>query len=132
MASAYTVFANNGELSETHFIRKIVDASGAVIVDNTTPSKSRIMSKKTSKEMTSMMLGVYNSGTGRYAKPDGYQVAGKSGSTEVPDSYGYGTKDQWLIGYTPDIVVATWMGYDKTDQEHFMKNTSIDGLAPIF
>ncbi|USG02098.1 PBP1A family penicillin-binding protein [Latilactobacillus sakei] len=132
MASAYTGFANNGELSETHFIRKIVDASGAVIVDNTTPSKSRIMSKKTSKEMTSMMLGVYNSGTGRYAKPDGYQVAGKSGSTEVPDSYGYGTKDQWLIGYTPDIVVATWMGYDKTDQEHFMKNTSIDGLAPIF
>lgn len=132
MASAYTAFANNGELSETHFIRKIVDASGAVIVDNTTPSKSRIMSKKTSKEMTSMMLGVYNSGTGRYAKPDGYQVAGKSGSTEVPDSYGYGTKDQWLIGYTPDIVVATWMGYDKTDQEHFMKNTSIDGLAPIF
>ncbi|MFB5926551.1 PBP1A family penicillin-binding protein [Latilactobacillus sakei] len=132
MASAYTAFANNGELSETHFIRKIVDASGAVIVDNTTPSKSRIMSKKTSKEMTSMMLDVYNSGTGRYAKPDGYQVAGKSGSTEVPDSYGYGTKDQWLIGYTPDIVVATWMGYDKTDQEHFMKNTSIDGLAPIF
>ena len=132
MASAYTAFANNGELSETYFIRKIVDASGAVIVDNTTPSKSRIMSKKTSKEMTSMMLGVYNSGTGRYAKPDGYQVAGKSGSTEVPDSYGYGTKDQWLIGYTPDIVVATWMGYDKTDQEHFMKNTSIDGLAPIF
>jgi len=132
MASAYTAFANNGVLSETHFIRKIVDASGAVIVDNTTPSKSRIMSKKTSKEMTSMMLGVYNSGTGRYAKPDGYQVAGKSGSTEVPDSYGYGTKDQWLIGYTPDIVVATWMGYDKTDQEHFMKNTSIDGLAPIF
>ena len=132
MASAYTAFANNGELSETHFIRKIVDASGAVIVDNTTPSKSRIMSKKTSKEMTSMMLGVYNSGTGRYAKPDGYQVAGKSGSTEVPDSYGYGTKDQWLIGYTPEIVVATWMGYDKTDQEHFMKNTSIDGLAPIF
>ncbi|AUX11504.1 carboxypeptidase [Latilactobacillus sakei] len=132
MASAYTAFANNGELSETHFIRKIVDASGAVIVDNTTPSKSRIMSQKTAKEMTSMMLGVYNSGTGRYAKPDGYQVAGKSGSTEVPDSYGYGTKDQWLIGYTPDIVVATWMGYDKTDQEHFMKNTSIDGLAPIF
>lgn len=132
MASAYTAFANNGELSETHFIRKIVDASGAAIVDNTTPSKSRIMSQKTAKEMTSMMLGVYNSGTGRYAKPDGYQVAGKSGSTEVPDSYGYGTKDQWLIGYTPDIVVATWMGYDKTDQEHFMKNTSIDGLAPIF
>ena len=35
-------------------------------------------------------------------------------------------------GYTPDIVVATWMGYDKTDQSHFMTNTSIDGLAPIF
>lgn len=132
MASAYTAFANNGQLAETHFIRKIVDASGAVIVDNTDNEKTQIMSQKTAKEMTSMMLGVYNSGTGRYAKPDGYQVAGKSGSTEVPASYGYGTKDQWLIGYTPDIVVATWMGYDKTDQNHFMKNTSIDGLAPIF
>ncbi|SPC37636.1 PBP1A family penicillin-binding protein [Latilactobacillus fuchuensis] len=132
MASAYTAFANDGELSETHFIRKIVDASGAVVVDNTENSKTRIMTKKTAKEMTSMMLGVYNNGTGKYAKPDGYQVAGKSGSTEVPASYGFGTKDQWLIGYTPDIVVATWMGYDKTDQSHFMTNTSIDGLAPIF
>lgn len=132
MASAYTAFANDGELVETHFIKKIVDASGKVVVDNTQPSTKRIMTSKVATEMTSMMLDVYNSGTGVNAKPAGYKIAGKTGSTEVPTSYGYGTKDQWVIGYTPDIVVATWMGFDKTDKDHFMHSTSVNGVSPIF
>ena len=58
---AYTAFANDGNF-ETHFIRKIVDASGAVVVDNT---KSKASYDQEAKEMTSMMLGVYNR-TGKY------------------------------------------------------------------
>lgn len=121
MAQAYTAFANNGKMTTTHFITKIVDATGAVIVDNTKVKTKTVLSQKTADTMTSMMLGVFNQGTGVVAKPDGYTVAGKTGTTEVPDSYPTsGAKDQWVVGYTPDIVVSTWVGYDKTDESHYL------------
>ncbi|MQS44507.1 PBP1A family penicillin-binding protein [Companilactobacillus mishanensis] len=132
MARAYTAFANEGKLSSTHFITKIVDATGTVVVDNTDNTTKQIISKDTAKEMTSMMLGVYNEGTGRTAKPSGYDIAGKTGSTEVPRSYGYGTKDQWMIGYTPDIVVASWIGFDETNTTHYLPGVSETGVAPLF
>ncbi|MFD1672715.1 PBP1A family penicillin-binding protein [Agrilactobacillus yilanensis] len=132
MARAYTAFANEGKLANTHFIRKVVDATGAVIVDNSDLKSKQIISKKNAKEMTSMMLDVFNNGTGQTAKPSRYQVAGKTGSTEVPSSYGYGTKDQWIVGYTPNLVVATWIGFDSTDANHFLAGTSEQGVAPIF
>lgn len=83
--------------------------------------------------MTSMMLGVFNNGTGADAKPYGYQVAGKTGSTEA-DNTGSSdaTKDKWIIGYTPDLVVATWEGFDSTSQAHHLENLSGTGVGPLF
>src|SRR5699024_2811334 len=52
MARAYTAFANEGKLANTHFITKIVDSTGTVIVDNTNNSTKQIISKNTAKEMT--------------------------------------------------------------------------------
>ncbi|MCI1891345.1 MAG: PBP1A family penicillin-binding protein [Schleiferilactobacillus harbinensis] len=132
MARAYSAFANGGKLPDTHFITKIVDATGAVVVDNTQTSAKQIMTQKTVNDMTSMMLAVFSSGTGASAKPYGYTVAGKTGSTEGENSWGYGTKDQWIVGYTPDITVATWVGFDNTDANHFLKGLSEQGVAPIF
>ncbi|WP_057768797.1 PBP1A family penicillin-binding protein [Lactobacillus selangorensis] len=133
MAHAYTAFANNGKMADDHFITKIVDATGATIVDNTKVKNKTVLSKSNATEMTSMMMDVFKgNGTGASAKPDGYTVAGKTGSTQVPNSYGYGTKDQWLVGYTPDIVVATWIGFDQTDQSHFLQGTSESGVAKIW
>ncbi|UQS84370.1 transglycosylase domain-containing protein [Bombilactobacillus thymidiniphilus] len=133
MARAYTAFANQGKLANTHFITKIVDATGAVIAQNSDQTSRPIISKSTAQTMTSLMLGVFNEGTGQNAKPYGYKVAGKTGSTEVPQSYSAkGTKDQWIVGYTPDIVVATWVGFDKTDKNHFMQENSEQGVAPLF
>ncbi len=107
MTSAYTAFANGGKKTTAHFITKIVDASGNVVVDNTKTKTKKIMSASVAKEMTSMMLGTYNSGTGAAAKPYGYSVAGKTGSTQADYSTGSGTKDQWMIAYTPDNVITT-------------------------
>lgn len=133
MAKAYTAFANNGNIvDQTSFITKIVDASGKVLVDNTQAKTHRVISENTAKEMTSMLLGVFQNGTGVSAQPYGSKVAGKTGSTEVPNDYGYGTKDQWIVGYTPDIVVSTWLGFDKTDKTHFMEGISESGVAPVF
>lgn len=133
MAQAYTAFANDGKLATAHFITKITDVNGNVIVDNTQTNK-QIISSQTAKTMTSMMLGVFNYGTGATAKPIGYQVAGKTGSTEVNKDWGQGsgTKDQWVIGYTTDVVVATWMGFDKTDANHYMSGYSESELGAVY
>ena len=132
MASAYTAFANNGKKTTSHFITKIVDASGKTIVDNTNTSSKQIMSAKVAKEMTSMMLGVYNSGTGAAAKPYGYTIAGKTGSTQADYATGSGTKDQWMIAYTPDVVVTTWIGFDTTNSTHYLKSLSENQLSSLF
>ncbi|AKP66787.1 PBP1A family penicillin-binding protein [Companilactobacillus ginsenosidimutans] len=133
MAKAYTAFANEGKMADTHFITKIVDATGTVIVDNSNNNTKQIINKDTAKEMTSMMLGVYNEGTGAAAKPSGYKIAGKTGSTEVPKSWGAnGTRDQWMVGYTPDVVVTSWIGFDPNNSTHFIQGANENGIAPLF
>lgn len=131
LARAYSAFASGGNLPQTHFIRKIVDASGTVIYQSNAKSQS-IMTKSVAKEMTSMMIGTFTHGTAVNAKPSGFTVAGKTGSSEVPSSWGYGTKDQWLVGYTPDVVLATWTGFEYTDKQHYLSGTSEDGVSKIF
>lgn len=133
MARAYCAFANNGNLpDQAYVITKITDANGKVLGQNHQTANHRIMSENTSKEMTSMLLDVFTQGTGQSAQPAGYQVAGKTGSTEVPNSYGFGTKDQWIVGYTPDVVLATWVGFDKTDEQHFMHGVSETGVTHLY
>lgn len=133
LAGAYTAFANNGTRTDTHYIRKIVDASGNVIVDNPKVSTHKVMTPKVAKQMTSMMLGVFNSGTGVDAKPYGYSVAGKTGSTEADDTGdGDATRDKWIVGYTPDVVLTTWEGFDSTNKDHHLGNLSGTGVGPLF
>ncbi len=131
MAAAYGVFANEGMRAEPHLIRKIVDANGAVIVDHTQPKEKRVTSKKVAQDMTDLLLGVFTDGTGVAAQPYGYQMAGKTGTTEnvnIDDQ----SKDQWVIGYTPDVVVATWIGFDESSEEHYLTGTSAMGVAQLF
>lgn len=133
MARAYSAFANKGNLpNNSYFITKITDASGKVLAENHNPGTHRIISTNTAKEMTTMLLGVFSNGTGASAQPSGYRVAGKTGSTEVPNSYGFGTKDQWIVGYTPDVVIATWVGFDRTNREHYMHGISETGITRLY
>ena len=133
MARAYSAFANNGNLpNNSYFITKITDASGRVLAQNNNSGTHRIISENTAKEMTTMLLGVFRNGTAQSAQPNGFQVAGKTGSTEVPNSYGFGTKDQWIVGYTPDIVLATWVGFDRTNREHYMQGVSETGITRLY
>lgn len=131
MASAYTTFANAGVRSQARFVTKIVDATGAIIVDNTTPKQNRVTSPQVADQMTSMLLAVFApGGGGSHASPTNYQIAGKTGTTEsVSDQVG--SRDQWMIGYTPNIVVATWMGFDDSSQ-HLLAASSSGGIAPLF
>lgn len=131
MASAYSAFANGGVKYDAHFIRKIVDSSGKTIVDNEDVDSTRVISEKVANEMTSMMIDVYKNGTGASAKPYGYTIAGKTGSTQ-----GNGVNptaadtDRWYIGYTPDVVVATWVGFDSN--RNSIENAGTRGGSALF
>lgn len=117
LAQAYTSFANGGNMSEAHFITRIEDASGRVLVNTVKPKQTRLWSAKVTNEMTSMLMGVYTNGTGMAADPSGYQVAGKTGTTEFSSKNDSGNTtgeatDSWAVAYTPDIVNVTWTGND--------------------
>lgn len=133
LATAYTAFANDGKLASAHYITKIVDASGKIIVTNENAKKKQIISKKVAKEMTSMLIGVFSDGTGKTAKPAGYTVAGKTGSTSADVVNGEDSeRDKWIVGYTPDVVVATWEGYDTTDESHVLPDSSYVNTNTLF
>lgn len=131
LAEAYSAYPNEGERMESHIITKIVGPTGNVIAEYKEKSV-RVTSKRVAEEMTSMLLNVVESGTGQATKIDGLPIAGKTGSTQLPYNDIIGTKDQWFVGYTPTIVGAVWIGYDKTDRQHYLPNSSAQTVVPIF
>ena len=79
--------------------------------------------------MNRMLLNVFTDGTGQSVQPAGYEVAGKTGTTGTQT--GSGNTDQWLVGYTPDLVIASWQGYDKTDENHYLKTSTTAGIGQV-
>ena len=130
MADAFSTFSNGGSRYDSHLITKIVGPTGNIIVEHK-QEKTKVTSKAVTDEMTSMLLNVVESGTGRRAYMPGVQIAGKTGSTQLPFG-GNGTKDQWMVGYTPNLVGAIWIGFDQTDQQHYLPSSSSTNVVPIF
>jgi penicillin-binding protein 2A len=131
MAEAYSVFPNGGERIDGHSIVKIVSPNGAVVAE-WKGSGVKVTEKEVADKVTTLLLDVVENGTGRAAQIPGREVAGKTGSTQVPIDGITGVKDQWFVGYTPELVGAIWVGYDKTDSEHYLTTTSSEGAALIF
>lgn len=78
-----------------------------------------------------MMLGTFSNGSAVNANVYGYTLAGKTGTTETdfnPDLSG----DQWVIGYTPDVVISQWIGFNKTDENHYLTDSSAGTASTIF
>ena len=129
IASAYTAFANKGVQVEPHFITKIVDATGAVVVDNTEPKQKRVLSEQVNDDMNRMLLNVFSNGNAQNVQPAGYAIAGKTGTTQT--SSGTGSTDQWIVGYTPDLVIASWQGFDEASDEHYLQSYTTTGIGPV-
>ncbi|MGD6857236.1 transglycosylase domain-containing protein [Bacillus infantis] len=131
LAEAYAAFPNQGKRHDGHFITKIVGPTGNVIAERKKKTV-KVTSKAAAREMTSMLLNVVESGTGQRTRIKDVQIAGKTGSTQLPYNDIDGTKDQWFVGYTPSLVGAVWLGYDKTDREHYLSTSSSETVVPIF
>ncbi|WP_066394533.1 transglycosylase domain-containing protein [Neobacillus mesonae] len=131
MAEAFSVFPNNGMRVNAHVIRKIVDANGNVVAEWKGKSV-RVTTKAVADDMTTMLMGVVEEGTGKAAQIPGRETAGKTGSTQVPIQGINGLKDQWFVGYTPQLVGAVWVGYDQTDAKHYITPVNGTGAAVVF
>ncbi len=105
MAQAYGVLATGGILHDSVVVSKIVDKNGVTIYEAPQQGE-RVLSEEVAGAATKVLQGVFNTseGTANSARlASGQPVAGKTGTAE--NFY-----DHWLVGYTPDLVCATWLG----------------------
>lgn len=125
MAEAFGVFANDGVRHKAHAITRIESADGQVLAEfNQSEGSEKVTEPETARTMTAMLEGVIKDGTGRSAELKGRPLAGKSGTTQMQGMTGYAAKDNWFVGYTPQLVGSVWLGYDKSDSNHYLSTSS--------
>ena len=144
MTAAYAVMANGGRKITPSLIDRVQDRYGKTvfkheerqcpdcraeawrgqpepdIIDN----REQILDPYTAYQITSMMEGVVQRGTATKLKELGRPVAGKTGTTNDE-------RDAWFVGYTPDLVVGVYVGFD-TPRPMGRGGTGGQLAAPIF
>ncbi len=112
LTSAYGTFANSGIHVAPVAIIKVLDRNGK-IMEEARPETKQVMKRSSAEELTSMLMGVVQRGTGTRANI-GRPAAGKTGTTS---DY----LDAWFVGYVPDLVCGVWVGCDD--------NASLGGMT---
>ncbi|HWJ76256.1 MAG TPA: penicillin-binding protein 1A [Kaistia sp.] len=125
MVAGYSVFANGGRQVKPTLIDRIQDRFGKTIFKHeervcdgcdadswnnqdepvVTDNREQVLDPMTAYQVTSMLEGVVQRGTATVVKQVGKPIAGKTGTS---NDY----KDAWFIGYSPDLVVGVFIGYD--------------------
>jgi len=126
MVSAYSMFDNGGKRIIPTFIDRIQDRYGRTVYkhdqrecrgcsaekwqNQNEPSlvdrREQVIDPMTAYQITSMMEGVVQRGTATVVKQVGKPIAGKTGTTNDE-------KDAWFVGFSPDVAVGVYLGYDK-------------------
>jgi penicillin-binding protein 1A len=127
MVTAYSMFANGGRRVKSTLIDRIQDRYGHTIFKHDAREcrgcdapdgwknqpepqlvdrREQVLDAMTAYQITSMMEGVVQAGTATVVREVGKPIAGKTGTTNDE-------KDAWFIGFSPDIVVGIYVGYDK-------------------
>lgn len=130
MAEAFGTFANDGNRIQSHTILRIEAADGSILAERKNEPATKVTSSEIAQLMTAMLKGVVEQGSGKSAAITGREVAGKTGTTEMPGVAG-GARDNWFVGYTPQLVGAVWLGYDNPDASHYL-TTSSKAAAVVF
>ena len=144
MTAAYSMLVNGGKRIRPTLIDRIQDRSGSTIfrhdqrvcegcnaekwanqpeprlVDN----REQVLDPLTAYQMVSILEGVVNAGTATVVKSVGKPLAGKTGTTND-------AKDVWFVGFSPDLAVGVYMGFDKP-KSLGTSATAGQYAAPIF
>lgn len=127
LTNAYGMIANGGRRISPWFIERIDDRNGTTIFRRDTrlcqgcvlaegtaatavaptieDERERVLDPRVAYQMTSLLQGVVQRGTGTAAKVLNRPVAGKTGTTNE-------SRDTWFVGFTPDVAVGTFVGFD--------------------
>ncbi|MBN2527212.1 MAG: hypothetical protein JXR76_12530 [Deltaproteobacteria bacterium] len=119
MATALSTIANGGKLMKPNLIRKVTDAEGEIILENTPTVRRRVISRRTARLVTDMMTAVTEEGgTGSEAALEGYLVAGKTGTAQKSTgAHGYRDKEKF---------VASFFGFVPADNPRMVISVVID------
>ena len=104
MVSALNVIANGGKLLRPHITREIRDSNGSVIKKIYPIEVRQVLHPQVARQMTDILVGVVEGGSGRRARVEGYRVAGKTGTAQKaePDGKGYAGKEiMSFMGFLP-------------------------------
>ncbi len=107
LVAAYATFANGGLRVHPRLVRRIEAADGTVLWSAEIVPPDTTMDPRDAFQLTSMLRGVVDEGTGRVLRDMGVKgpVAGKTGTTN-------NAADVWFVGFTPSLVAGVWFGYD--------------------
>lgn len=106
LVRAFGVFANQGIRTTPFAVLRIRDAYGQTL-NEPPPILEDVLSPQTAYLTTSLLTSVVDHGTAYAIRQLGFTLAaaGKTGTTDD-------NTDVWFIGYTPDLVLGVWVGYD--------------------
>jgi penicillin-binding protein 1A len=127
MVTAYSMIANGGRRVKPTLIDRIQDRYGHTIFKHDAREcrgcdapdgwknqaepqlvdrREQVLDTMTAYQITSMLEGVVQAGTATVVREVGKPIAGKTGTTND-------AKDAWFVGFSPDVAVAIYLGYDK-------------------
>jgi penicillin-binding protein 1B len=112
ITSAFGAFAHEGLFIAPTPLQAVMTQEGDPAWHHT-PERHQAVSPQAAYVMTSLLRGVVERGTAAKAKSMGLRglVAGKTGTTD-------GYRDAWFVGYSPDVVVGAWVGFDDEEALH--------------
>jgi len=111
MAAAYAAVANRGVWARPHLVDHVAGGGRPSLY------RRRLVSPRTAAELMMMLKDVVAEGTGQYAAMPGYQVAGKTGTAQKPDSHG---------GYASDRYVASFVGIVPASRPRLVVLVTVD------
>lgn len=111
ITAAYSTLANGGKKVNPHLITKVVDKNGNTLYEYTEPKEEIVLDSDVTFLISELLTGTYDVNLVDYTYPTCFSMASsithkyaiKTGSTDT---------DSWVIGYTPEVVFASWAGYD--------------------
>ena len=129
MAAAYQVFGNGGFYYEPYSVNKIIFRDDNKTIEYSSP-KVRVLSDSTAYMITDVLKGVLDLNSPSRKAKEGLgrdHIAAKTGTTNVDQAVvkknhypSNIVRDYWIMGYTHNVSVGIWIGYERLDKKHYL------------
>ncbi|WP_018148054.1 transglycosylase domain-containing protein [Henriciella marina] len=105
MTRAYGVFMTGGKRIDPYIVERISNSRGDILYERPSYDASQVYPRRDAETMVAMLERVITDGTGKRARLDGWQVAGKTGTSQE-------SRDAWFVGFSAVRVGGVWVGND--------------------